>query len=90
MQMLNRKAGYINYTVWALVYQPQTSCNFLLGVDYIEFFDLDVKESTVKEEEVVPDSLGHDTSDYYSMPVFIENGIPIGATGELSSQLYVS
>lgn len=62
---------------------------FSPGVDYITFFDLAMKDSAIKEEVVEPDSLGQESSDYYSSPVFIENGVPIGATGELSTLLYV-
>lgn len=54
-------------------------------MDYIEFLDLDVDGST----EVAIDAVGGQTSDYFSSPVFIENGIPIGAREELTTVLYV-
>lgn len=54
-------------------------------MDYIEFFYLDVDGST----EIMIDSEGLQTSDYFSFPVFIENGIPIGARDELTTVLYV-
>lgn len=59
------------------------------GIDYITFIDLGDKESSVKQEVLEPDILGEESSDYFSSPVFIENGIPIGATGELATRLYV-
>lgn len=58
------------------------------GVDYLEFLDLGTEDGS-DVEEVLPDFEGLSTSDYYSSPIFIENGIPIGATGELSTVLYV-
>ena len=67
---------------------------YYVGRDYITFLDLDDKtesdSATSTEGNVSPDELGQDTSDYYSSPVFIDNGIPIGAAGTLSTQLYVS
>lgn len=57
---------------------------FLPGVDYIEFLDLGTNS-----EEVLPDFMGMSSSDYFSFPIYIQNGIPIGATGELSTTLYV-
>ena len=71
-----------------------THNNMYTGRDYITFLDLDDKTEsdgvTITDGDVSPDDLGRDTSDYFSSPVFIDNGIPIGASGELSTQLYVS
>ena len=50
---------------------------------------IDESDKTVKEGSVEPDDLGQETSDYHSEPVFIDNGIPIGANGDLSTRLYV-
>lgn len=53
------------------------------------FIELDDKESSAKQEVLEPDTLGLESSNYFSSPVFIENGIPIGAKGELATTLYV-
>lgn len=60
---------------------------YIAGVDYIEFFDLDGTEDV---KNVVPDNLGLNTSDYFSEPIFVNSGIPIGARAELTTELYVS
>lgn len=65
-------------------HHPHCFLLFLPGVDYLEFLDLDANS-----EEVLPDSIGMNSSDYFSSTIYIENGIPIGATGELSTTLYV-
>ena len=54
-------------------------------MDYIEFIDLD----SASVFDVVPDSVGLGSSDYSSEPVFFDQGIPVGATGELTTMLYV-
>jgi hypothetical protein len=64
------------------------SITFYEGVDYIEFIDLN-SELASESGEVVPDTLGQDSSDYYSAPIFVDQGIPIGAVAELSTTLYV-
>lgn len=60
-----------------------------LGRDYIPFLDLEARDG-IKLEVVTPDEHGTNTSDYYSRPVFVDIGIPIGARDELTSVLYVS
>ena len=57
-------------------------------MDYIEFIDLDILDSA-SVFDVVPDSVGLVSSDYSSEPVFVDQGIPVGATGELTTMLYV-
>lgn len=59
------------------------------GVDYITFLELADKDGTVKGGVLEADELGQESSDFYSSPIFIENGIPIGAKGGISTVLYV-
>ena len=59
----------------------------LVGVDYIRFIDLNEKEDDVKD--VVPDAIGQETGDYFSEPIFVDSGIPIGARPELTTELFV-
>ena len=56
-------------------------------MDYIKFLDLDKDGSST---ELAIDAEGLQSSDYFSSPIFIENGIPIGARDELTTVLYVS
>lgn len=58
-------------------------------MDYIEFIDLDNSEPGSVSGNVLPDSLGFMSSDYHSDPIFVDQGIPVGATGELTTMLYV-
>jgi hypothetical protein len=48
-----------------------------------------MKESDVKVEVLEADHSGAESSDYFSSPVFINNGIPIGASGDIATVLYV-
>ena len=60
---------------------------YSIGVDYIPFIDIAEMDGT---QCVNPDPVGRETSDYFSDPVFIDNGIPVGARDEPSTVLYVS
>lgn len=55
-------------------------------MDYLEFFDLDVMDDV---ENVLPDGAGLFSSDYFSAPIFVDSGIPIGASSELKTVMHV-
>ena len=57
-----------------------------VGVDFIPFIDLEAVDG-VKIHVVTPDNKD---SDYFSEPIFVNTGIPIGGEGELATKLYVS
>ena len=57
-----------------------------VGVDYIEYFNLDEDSNVIN---VNPDAMGSSSSDYHSDPI-ITSGIPIGVGQDLTTQLYVS
>ena len=58
-------------------------------MDYIPFFDLEVEDG-VECQLVMPDREGEDSGDYYSEPIYMNMGIPIGGEGEQATILYVS
>ena len=60
----------------------------ITGQDYIQFLDLEENDGVLLES-VAPDELGTNSSDYYSRPIFVNTGIPIGAREELTNTLYV-
>ena len=53
----------------------------------MEFFDLDAMSDV---NSVQPGFEGLVFGDYFSAPIFVDSGIPIGARGTLTTQLYVS
>ena len=59
-----------------------------VGIDYLEFLDLDDSESTVEVSPTESELLNNE--DYHSHPIVVETGIPIGARSQLSHFLYVS
>ncbi len=59
------------------------------GIDYIKFFDLDLDDGG-QLEIVKPDFIGFFSGDYFSRPIYVDSGIPIGAREELTTILYVS
>ena len=63
--------------------------NSIIGQDYIGFIDLD-EEDGGRLDMVIPDREGEETGDYISRPIFVDQGIPIGARSALTTVLYVS
>ena len=61
----------------------------MTGKDYLPFFDLDMNDDGLLNI-VKPDLLGRESSDYFSDPIFVDSGIPIGAKEDLTTQIYVS
>ena len=61
----------------------------MAGKDYLPFFDLDMNDGGLLDI-VEPDPMGRETSDYFSDPIFVDSGIPIGAKEDLTTRIYVS
>ena len=69
-------------------------CKFSIshtGVDFIRFLDLDAQDG-VESQLVMPDNNNNiiENGDYFSEPIFVNTGIPLGGQGETANQLYVS
>lgn len=61
-------------------------------MDYIRFIDLDKPEPDPDVGDltyVFPDATGLESGDYFSQPIFVDSGIPVGARDELTTKLYV-
>ena len=58
------------------------------GLDYIEFIQLTENDGVILKF-VLPDEEGQDIGDYFSDPIFVDQGIPIGARDQLTTVLYV-
>ena len=59
------------------------------GVDFIRFLDLEAQDG-IESQLVMPDNNINVNGDYYSEPIFVNTGIPLGGQGETANQLYVS
>ena len=59
-------------------------------MDYIPFLDLEAQDG-VECQRVMPDNnFIIANSDYFSEPIFVNTGIPIGGQGQQATELYVS
>ena len=59
------------------------------GVDFIRFLDFEAQDG-VQRQLVTTDNTIIENGDYFSKPIFVNTGIPIGGQGELATKLYVS
>lgn len=60
-------------------------------MDYLEFIDLGAFDRGNNIVNVLPDSTEQLTNgDYFSDPIIVNTGIPIGARSQLTTVLYVS
>ncbi len=71
------------------MYGVSASILFTLGKDYIRFINLNEMDEAPLQF-VEPDSVGLETGDYFSKPIYVNQGIPIGARPSLTTVLYVS
>ena len=79
--------GCLVYTVSIIINFPP---HYLIGVDYIPFLDLDAQDG-VEIQLVTPvESFIFASREYFSDPIFVNTGIPIGGAGEVATRLYVS
>ena len=85
--------GCLVYTVSIIINfppPPPPPPHYLIGVDYIPFLDLDAQDG-VEIQLVTPvESFIFASREYFSDPIFVNTGIPIGGAGEVATRLYVS